>query len=925
MIGVFVSLDLFLFYMFWDAMLIPMYFLIGIWGYDRRIYAAVKFILYTMAGSVLMLVAIIWIAYYHQAVDGVPSFDLADLYALNIPGGLQTWLFLAFAVAFAIKVPLFPFHTWLPDAHVEAPTAGSVILAGVLLKMGTYGLLRFAFPLFPQAAQEFAPYIAALAVIGIVYGALVAMVQPDMKKLVAYSSVSHLGFVVLGICALNVNGAQGAVYQMLAHGISTGGLFLIVGMLSDRRHTRLIAEFGGLKARDAEAGGGVPARDARVDRAAGHERLRRRVPDPARRVRRLLRPRAVSTRPIAATGVILSAVYMLWMFQRVNYGVVTNPKNRGLRDLSVREWFVIAPICAMAIFMGVVPGVFLKPMEPAVRRTSSTSARRPRCRSTPSGGCRRRRQRVSPGRPLFRPCPRPHRARLAHRRPRIDRRAGSRPRPARFVTFREPTKLSTVLQLIAPIVPVLVVTLAACMVLIAEAFRPADQPLPAPGFGGFAAIGLIGAIAASVMLWDQHILGFGVIIVDKFTNFFNITICAIGLLMILLSSGSAERDGLPLGEYYGLMLFSIAGMMLMGSTRDLLDRLRRAGDHVARRLRADRPPPRQRRGRRSGVQVLRPGRVLERVLPLRHRHGVCRRGDDQAGRAGRCASPGLRASPSALLIIAMLLLLVGFAFKVSAVPFHMWTPDAYQGAPTLVTGFMSTGVKAAAFAAFVRVFLSALEPLHVHWVPVLSGIAGLTMILGTVVGVAQTSVKRMLAYSSIAHAGYLLVGLVALNSAGKAAILFYLAAYAVTNLGAFGVLAALSTPDRQHDDIRDFAGLWHDRPVLAGLLTVFLLSLGGFPPTVGFVAKWYIFNAALQQNLVALAVLGVLTSVVSVFFYLRIVVLMYMSDDTAPGYRPAVSRLAMAGLFIAVAAVFYLGVLPGGLLSIAADSAASIF
>src|SRR6187397_653399 len=248
MIGVFVSLDLFLFYLFWDAMLIPMYFLIGVWGYDRRIYAAIKFMLYTMAGSVLMLLAIIWLAYYHQTVTGVPSFDLVDLYALNVPAGVQTWLFLAFAVAFAIKVPLFPFHTWLPDAHVQAPTAGSVILAGVLLKMGTYGFVRFAFPLFPTAAAEFAPWIGALAVLGIIYGALVAMVQPDMKKLVAYSSVSHLGFVVLGICAMNVQGLQGAVYQMLAHGVSTGGLFLIVGMLSDRRHTRLTSEFGGLKA-----------------------------------------------------------------------------------------------------------------------------------------------------------------------------------------------------------------------------------------------------------------------------------------------------------------------------------------------------------------------------------------------------------------------------------------------------------------------------------------------------------------------------------------------------------------------------------------------------------------------------------------------------------------------------------------------------
>lgn len=363
MIGVFISLDLFLFYLFWDAMLIPMYFLIGIWGYEQRIYAAVKFMLYTMAGSVLMLLAIIWVAYYHQTVTGVISFDLLDLYALDIPGGLQTWLFLAFALAFAIKVPVFPFHTWLPDAHVQAPTAGSVILAGVLLKMGTYGLLRFAFPMFPEAAMQFAPYLAILAVIGIVYGALVAMVQPDMKKLVAYSSVSHLGFVVLGLCAMNVIGVQGAVFQMLAHGVSTGGLFLIVGMLSDRRHTKLIAEYGGLKAVAPKlvamfllitlASIALPGMNGFVGEFmifVGSFR------------------ETVWLTAIAATGVILSAVYMLWMFQRVNYGPLTNPKNAGLRDLSPREWVVIAPIVAMCIIMGVFPNVFLKPMEPAVRR-----------------------------------------------------------------------------------------------------------------------------------------------------------------------------------------------------------------------------------------------------------------------------------------------------------------------------------------------------------------------------------------------------------------------------------------------------------------------------------------------------------------------------------------------------------------------------
>ena len=361
MIGVFVSLDLFLFYVFWDAMLIPMYFLIGIWGYDRRVYAAIKFMLYTMAGSVLMLIAILGLAYLHSAATGSYTFDLLKLYSLDIAPQTQMWFFLAFTVAFAIKVPLFPFHTWLPDAHVQAPTAGSVILAGVLLKMGTYGLLRFSFPLFPQAAAYFAPWLALLAVIGIIYGALVAMVQPDMKKLVAYSSVSHLGFVVLGICAMNTQGVQGAVYQMLAHGVSTGGLFLMVGMLSDRRHTRLIAEFGGLKAVMPRftaafmiitlASIGLPGLNGFVGEF-------------------LILLGAFRWAPgfvvVAGLGVILSAVYMLWMFQRVFYGPVTHEANAALPDLQPREWAGVLPLCAMALVMGIFPTLFLKPMEASV-------------------------------------------------------------------------------------------------------------------------------------------------------------------------------------------------------------------------------------------------------------------------------------------------------------------------------------------------------------------------------------------------------------------------------------------------------------------------------------------------------------------------------------------------------------------------------
>ena len=363
MLGVFVSIDLFLFYVFWDAMLIPMYFLIGIWGYDRRVYAAVKFILYTMAGSVLMLIAIIGLAWSYAAVTGTPSFNLIDLYTLQLAPTTERWMFLAFALAFAIKVPLFPFHTWLPDAHVEAPTAGSIILAGVLLKMGTYGLLRFAFPLFPTAALYFAPWLGLLAVIGIIYGALVAMVQPDMKKLVAYSSVSHLGFVVLGLAAMNIQGVQGSVYQMLNHGVSTGGLFMIVGMLSDRRHTRLISEFGGLKEVMPRlvaaflvitlASIALPLTNGFIGEfliLIGAWKWN------------------TTMAAFAATGVILSAVYMLWMFQRVNYGPLKNEKNAALPDLTPREWALMVPTVAMCLFMGVFPNVFLKPMEPSINK-----------------------------------------------------------------------------------------------------------------------------------------------------------------------------------------------------------------------------------------------------------------------------------------------------------------------------------------------------------------------------------------------------------------------------------------------------------------------------------------------------------------------------------------------------------------------------
>jgi NADH-quinone oxidoreductase subunit N len=465
------------------------------------------------------------------------------------------------------------------------------------------------------------------------------------------------------------------------------------------------------------------------------------------------------------------------------------------------------------------------------------------------------------------------------------------------------------------IVPMACVTAAAIAAMVAEAFRERGERMP---IGPLGAIGLVGAAVSSLLLWDHNAISFGVVVADNFGLFVTWVLIIVGLLSIAISQPTIDREGLPRGEYYALMLFAIAGMMLMATATDLLViflalEVLSLAVYVLTGIRRESPI-----GAEAAMKYFLLGGFSSAffLYGIAFTYGLT--GSTRLDRIGSLmASQAM--SPTPMQLLAVGLLLVGFAFKVSAVPFHMWTPDAYEGAPPAVTAFMSTGVKAAAFAAFVRVFLSAFEPLRGSWSGIIWVVAAATMVVGTVVGVSQSNVKRMLAYSSIAHA--LLAG----NDFGKGAVLFYLLTYAVTNIGAFGVIALVENTGKANDRVRDYAGLWNDHPGLAVLMTIFLLSLGGFPPMAGFIAKWYVFNAALKAGYNWLAIIGVLTSVVSVFFYLRIVVMMYMTANESTAKFPAIPRMAGLALVVSAILIVYLGILPTRVLDWAAASISTIF
>ena len=470
------------------------------------------------------------------------------------------------------------------------------------------------------------------------------------------------------------------------------------------------------------------------------------------------------------------------------------------------------------------------------------------------------------------------------------------------------------------IVPILCVTAAGVASMLAEALRSKGERLPIAGLG---VIGLAGSGITAILLWNRSAESFDVVRADNFSLFVTLVLTVIGLLTMMYSPGVVERDDLPQGEYYALTLFALAGMMLMAMATDLVIlflalEVFSLAVYVLTGIRRDSAA-----GTEGAFKYFLLGSFSSAffVYGIAFTYGLT--GTTRLDRIGTFLAAEGGAPP--LVLVALGLLIVSFAFKVSAVPFHMWTPDAYEGAPAIVAGFMSTAVKAAAFAAFVRVLVSSFGTLAADWTVVLWWVSAATMIVGTVVAVVQANLKRMLAYSSIAHAGYLLIGLVAANETGRAAVLFYLLAYAVANLGAFAIIALLGTRERANDDLAEYTGLWHRQPAMATVLTVFLLSLGGMPPLAGFVGKWYVFSAAVQAGDYGLAIIGVLTSVVAVFFYLRIVVAMFMSEPEA-GIAPVrQSRVALAALALSVGITFYLGILPSRVLDLAAASVAALF
>jgi len=897
-IGVFSSLDLFLFYFFWELMLIPMYFLIAIWGHENRVHAAVKFFLFTQLSGLLMLLAILALYFIHGNATGQYTFDYTRLLGTRMSGTLSMLLMLGFLAAFAVKLPVFPFHTWLPDAHTEAPTAGSVILAGLLLKTGAYGMLRFALPLFPDAAIALAPIAMALGVIGILYGAVLAFAQTDLKRLVAYTSVSHMGFVLLGVFAWNELALQGAVMQMLCHGIATGALFIIAGSLQERIHTRDISRMGGLWATAPRMGGvamvfawaslGLPGLGNFVA-----EFLILLGSWQANRLWTVL----------ASAGLIASAIYALWVIQAVFHG--PEEKKKTFPDLGLREMAVMTALIAAIVWLGVYPQPVLDTARPALVEL----------------------RREAPPPPLISSAAGDSSSWVkADRSDRSVRSDRSNISEENAVTF------TGLLALLPPIV----LSVAAVLAMLLIAFRRNHLAVATLTLTGLALA--LASVPLVLPMVPRSVTS--LLIVDRFALFYIALVVAAAIAVALFSYGYLNRLQGRREEFYVLLLLATVGAALLAASNHFVSfflALEILSVALYGMLAFTRARP---RSIEAGLKYL----ILAATSAAFLLFGMAL----VYLRAGSMAFPALagriiqNAQGDLPLLAGLGMIIVGFGFKLAVVPFHTWTADVYEGAPAPATAFIATVSKGAVFALLLRYFAhfsgpvrsAGLSPFPLPIFLIFASIAVASMFTGNLLALRQSNVKRILAYSSIAHLGYLMAAFLAGGPLAPLAVTYYLAAYFITTLGAFGIVTILSRPERDADDVEDYHGLAWRKPWLAAVFMAMLFSLAGIPLTAGFVGKFCVLAAGVGSSLWFLVFILVVNSAIGLYYYLRIVVAMLARPDAAtiaslPPSPIAPSRRlgalsAGAMLAILLLSLVWLGVYPAPLIEIIQSAVAGL-